>query len=144
MGVGIYGLEHSQCSVHDLMCYYFVCAFLHSLSADDRDKAVEAVHHYMSIIVGHALEAQDDALTRRAFSNWKLHLIEAYGGADKVPQEEWAKVSSLENQFGSPVEPGTLEFPVPGPWALDWATEDSAMTLYPDGTVDSDGESSDG
>lgn len=114
-GVGIYGLEHAQTSVHDMMCYDFVCAFLHSLSAGDKKDSAKAVNQYMSRICEHLLEDGDKKSLRLAISNWKQHLKEIFGSS--LPHAAATPLIEFERRLGGDSVPlQGIGFPTPSVW----------------------------
>ncbi|MCM2282506.1 MAG: hypothetical protein NDI61_11750 [Bdellovibrionaceae bacterium] len=121
-GLGIYGLEHAQTSVQDMICYDFVCAFLHSLSAGDKDDAATAVNQYMSRICEHFFDLSDEPMLRLAISNWKQHLKEIFGSslphasAKPLIETERRLMSALAIGRGGAVRLQGLGFPPLSAW----------------------------
>lgn len=114
-GIGIYGLEHAQTSVHDMMCYDFVCAFLHSLSDGDKREAAKAVNLYMSRVCEHLTEEGDKKSMRMAISNWKQHLKEIFGSS--LPHVAANPLIDAERLLGGdPVPLQGIGFPPPSIW----------------------------
>lgn len=114
-GIGIYGIEHAQTTVHDLICYDFVCAYLHTVTASDKDEAAGAVNQYMSRICEFLVEQDDKQMLRLALSNWKQHLNEIYGS--RPPLAAVQSLIDLERAlFASPVPLQAIGFPLPADW----------------------------
>lgn len=107
-GIGIYALESAQTTVRDMIAYDMLCAFLHTLSASDKNEAAAAVNTYLSRVCEHALEEGDRATMRQAISNWKQHLREIFGAS--VPLESAKPLISFEKTFGEVIKPQPLEF----------------------------------
>ena len=114
-GIGIYGLEHAQTSIHDLICYDFVCAYLHSLTSEDKAQASTAVNQYMSRVCEHLREIGDQNLLRLAVSNWKQHLNEIFGS--RLPFEAASSLIEIERDlFKDSVKLQAIGFPQPSDW----------------------------
>lgn len=118
-GLGIYGLEHAQTSVHDMICYDFVCAFLHSLSDGDKDDSAAAVNQYMSRICEHLFDSGDEKTLRQAISNWKQHLKEIFPSS--LPHHAAKPLIETEQRLmaitgGGPVRLEGIGFPPPSVW----------------------------
>lgn len=129
-GLGVYALEHGHTSVHDLMVYSLVSAFLHSLTAGDREAAAEAVESLLGRVLAYAA-AEDPGLAPVALSNWRLHLGEIYEG--QVPAARAASLAAAERRHGAgPRLP--LRFAPPSPWRITWGG--GATVFHPDGSVE--------
>ncbi len=114
-GIGIYGLEHAQCSVHDLICYDFVCAYLHSLTASDKQEAAKAVNQYMSRVCEQLQETGETEYLKTAVSNWKQHLNEIFGS--RLPMDVASSLIETERAlFGESTKHQPIGFPVPSDW----------------------------
>lgn len=113
LGEGIYAIEHGQTGTHDLAAYEMVSAFLHSLSADDRNAATEAVNELMKSVCTYA-SAFDPLLLPVAIKDWKQFLMHLHGNV--VPHEEAAAVLAEEKRYGRPIEIDGIDFPPPWAW----------------------------
>ncbi len=112
--IGIYGLENAQTSVHDMLIYDFVCAYLHSLSHNKPKNSAQAINLYMSRICQHATEAKNQSVLRLAISNWKQHLREVF--AQSIPHELASPLIKFEKKFGETVPLMALDFPKLSKW----------------------------
>lgn len=113
-GIGVYALENAQTRIDDLITYDMICAFLHTIVDGDKAKAAKAVNLYLSRVCEHALENGERALMVQALSNWKAHLKEIFGGS--IPQTAAGALIQFERQFGEPVKPRPIDFPLPTAW----------------------------
>lgn len=133
LGMGIWGLENGQTSTHDLIVYFLVSAYLHSLSTDP-ESALSSVDDLMHRVSGYALE-DDNSFLPILINNWNRHLEEIFEGQD-IPDYARADLQELETRFGG--DPGlpTIAFPHLSPWVVDWNGPDDEVTSFsPDGTV---------
>lgn len=112
--VGISGLENAQTSVHDMIVYDFICAYLHSVSVNKAQSSAKAVNLYMSRVCEHALETKDKEMMRLALSNWKQHLREVF--TQSIPHEIATELIKFEKKFGEAVKVGTIDFPKLSAW----------------------------
>lgn len=112
--VGIAGLENAQTSVHDMLVYDFICAYLHSLSANKPQHAAISVNLYMSRVCEHALELKDQNLMKLALSNWKQHLREIFDSS--LPHGIATELIKFERKFGKVVPLSTIDFPKLTAW----------------------------
>lgn len=113
-GIGVYALENAQTRIDDLITYDMICAFLHTIVDGDKANAAKAVNLYLSRVCEHALENGERALMVQALSNWKAHLKEIFGGS--IPQTAAGDLIQFERQFGEPVKPRQIDFPLPTAW----------------------------
>ncbi len=112
--VGISGLENAQTSVHDMLVYDFICAYLHTLTAAKPQHAAKAVNLYLSRICEHALEMKDQGLMKMALSNWKQHLREIFDSS--LPHGIATELIKFERKFGKVVPLATIDFPKLSSW----------------------------
>jgi hypothetical protein len=127
-GIGIYGLEHAQTHVQDLICYDFVCAYLHSLTAQDPSHSGDAVNMYMSRVCEHYRETGEDDMIRLAVSNWKQHLNEVHGS--RLPHQAAAELIKAEREYvGESVKPQPIGFPMPADWERPAGYEEMSRVL---------------
>jgi hypothetical protein len=130
IGIGVYALEQGQTSVHDLMVYFFLSGFLHSMSTD-AEAAVPAVNDLMARICNYGFE-EDEKVLPVALNNWRLHLLELGDGKELASPER----RDMLERYGREVEEGPLMFPGPSRWVIDWAAADAEATVFtPDGEV---------
>jgi len=114
-GLGIYALEHAQTGIEDLICYDFACAYLHSLSAEERITSARAVNQYMSRICEHYRDSENHEGLLLALSNWKQHLREIFGLS--LPHDIAKPLIEFERLVGrESVRLRAIEFPLPGAW----------------------------
>ena len=113
-GIGIYALESAQTTVHDMVTYDMLCAFLHSLSASSKAETATAINQYMSRVCEHAAEQGDRALMTLALSNWKQHLREVF--RTSLPHEFATDLIEFERQVAETVRPRPIDFPLPTAW----------------------------
>jgi hypothetical protein len=133
LSVGIHGLENGQVSVHDLMVYFLVCAYLHSLGTEP-EAAVRGVNDFMGRVARHAFE-RDPSLLPGVLNNWWLHLQEIFhhGLVPQSAAQEWMSVSE---RYARRVPTAPLTFPPPAPWVVDWQGPGAQVTeFHPDGSV---------
>lgn len=118
-GLGILAIESGQTSTHDLMAYYLVGAFLHSLSlsAGHPDTASTAVDTLMGICVEYAARRQPSKVPLM-LNNWRRHLRELHG---PVPAPKYqAAFGRAASWWGQPVPEGGLYWLLPDRWVVDW------------------------
>lgn len=133
LGIGIYGLENGQTSVHDLIVYFMVSAHLQSLNPDPAH-AVEAVSDFMGRVRNYAT-AEDPSLLPLLANNWRVHLQEIYEGAP-IPDHASAELRALQQTVGLDAQ-RAIKFPAPSPWIVDWNGPDDEVTAFtPDGSVE--------
>lgn len=113
-GIGIYGLENAQTNIEDMICYDFICAYLHSVSDAPKYEAGAAVNVYMSRVCEHGFETKNTELVRKAINNWKQHLNEIFQGT--IPHKLAMTLVENEKRFGSAVTPSGIQFPNPDTW----------------------------
>ena len=113
-GIGIYGLENAQTNVDDMICYDFVCAYLHSVSESPKYECASAINTYMSRVCEHGFELNDSELVRKAINNWKLHLSEVFKGS--IPHGYALPLIEAEKRHGSSVTQSGLQFSEPATW----------------------------
>lgn len=127
-GIGIYGIEHAQTTVHDLICYDFICAYLHTVTAANKDEASEAVNQYMSRICEYLIEQDEKEMLRLALSNWKQHLNEIHGS--RPPLAFVKPLIEIEKAFfGEPVRLQSIGFPQPADWERPAGFEEMSRVL---------------
>ena len=114
-GIGIYGLESAQSTLHDILTYDFICAYLHSVADATPDESGHAVTQYMSRVCEHAMEAGNRDLCRMALNNWKQHLREIF--KTSIPFAYAKPLIDFEKAYGTQVKLGALEFPAPEAWS---------------------------
>lgn len=107
-GIGIYGLENAQTNIDDMICYDFVCAYLHSVSESPKYECASAINTYMSRVCEHGFEQSDSELVRKAINNWKLHLAEVFKGS--IPHNYALPLIETEKRHGQPVAQSGLQF----------------------------------
>ncbi len=112
--VGISGLENAQTSVHDMLVYDFICAYLHSISVNKAQSSAKAVNLYMSRVCEHALELKDKKIMRLALSNWKQHLREVFN--QSIPHGSAVELIKYEKKFGEAVPVANIDFPKLSDW----------------------------
>ncbi len=112
--IGIAGLENAQTSVHDMLVYDFVCAYLHTVTDSKPQHAAKAVNLYLSRVCEHALELKDEKLMKLALSNWKQHLREIYSSS--LPHGVATELIRFEKKFGKVVSLSTIDFPKLSNW----------------------------
>ena len=132
-GLGIYALERGHTSVHDLIAYLMVSAFLHSRSLGDREAAADAVHDLMGRVTRYAAE-EDSSLLTIALSNWRRHLDEVHDYGE-VPARHLRRWRAAADRHGGVVSGDRVLFPQPAPWVITWRSG-VAATFYPDGRVE--------
>jgi tetratricopeptide (TPR) repeat protein len=113
-GIGIYALENAQTTVHDLLIYDMLCAFLHTLGDVEKKEAARAVNQYLSRVCEQAIEDGDRVTLRMAVNNWKHHLKSIFGGP--IPLDSTRSLIHFEKTIGDTVKPQPIEFPKPSPW----------------------------
>jgi hypothetical protein len=113
-GIGIYALESAQTTIHDMIAYDMICAFLHSLAETDSKEAGSAINQYLSRVCEQAIEDGDRATMRLAVSNWKQHLKNVFGGS--IPHTFAAPLIHFEKEVGEIVAPAPVDFPAPRGW----------------------------
>ncbi len=113
-GLGIYALESAQTTVHDMITYDMICAFLHSLSMSDKQTCSDAINQYMSRVCEHAEESGDRELMLQGLSNWKQHLREVY--STSLPHAVAQPLIHFERELDEAVKPRTIDFPMPTAW----------------------------
>lgn len=113
-GIGIYALESAQTTVHDMLAYDMLCAYLHTLAEADEHQTAAAVNQYMSRVCEQTVEDADRVTLRMALSNWKQHLKEIFSTA--IPFDYAKPLIKFEKLLGEPVKPQPIEFPFPTPW----------------------------
>ncbi len=113
-GLGIYALESAQTTVHDMITYDMLCAFLHSLSMSDKQSCADAINQYMSRVCEHAEESGDRDLMRLALSNWKQHLREVFPA--NLPHAAAQPLIHFERDLDEAVKPRSIDFPMPTEW----------------------------
>lgn len=112
--VGISGLENAQTSVHDMLVYDFICAYLHSVSVNKAQSSAKAVNLYMSRVCEHAIGAGDKNTMRLALSNWKQHLREVF--EQSIPHGSAAELIKFEKKFGEAAPLSAIDFPKLSAW----------------------------
>ncbi|WP_067821777.1 hypothetical protein [Nocardia inohanensis] len=115
--IGILALEQGQTSVHDLIGYRLVEAYLHSLSSGDKTAATQAVDTVMRGCVDYAFAHEPDVVARM-LTNWRRHLTEIYD--DAPPPAVFAQVEVAESRLGYTAPPGPLYWSQPSRWVIDW------------------------
>lgn len=113
-GLGIYGLEHAQTSVDDLVLYDLLCAFLHSISDAPKETAAHNVNQYLSRVCEKAMEESDFKLLKQTLNNWKIHLREIFKGT--IPSKHIQSLIQFEKVLQEPVRTEPLFFPKPDLW----------------------------
>ena len=113
-GIGIYALESAQTTVHDMITYDMLCAFLHTLADSEPHAAARAVNQYCSRVCEHAIEEVDRQTLKLALNNWKQHLKEIFTGA--IPHQYAVSLIEFEKKLGEPVKHEPIDFPLPTPW----------------------------
>lgn len=113
-GIGIYALESAQTTVHDMITYDMLCAFLHTLADANKEEAAEAVNQYLSRVCEHALDEGDRATMRQAVNNWKQHLREVFAGS--IPHQHAVALIKFERQLQADIKNDPIDFPLPSPW----------------------------
>lgn len=113
-GLGIYALESAQTTVHDMITYDMLCAFLHTLADAPTHEAARAVNQYLSRVCEHAVDEADRKTLRMAISNWKQHFKDIFPGV--TPYEYVSVLIGFEKQLGETVKPEPIDFPLPTPW----------------------------
>ncbi|HVK60370.1 MAG TPA: hypothetical protein VM432_02420 [Bdellovibrionales bacterium] len=113
-GIGIYALESAQTTVHDMITYDMICAFLHTLAEADEQESAAAVNQYLSRVCEHAIDEADRKTLRMAVSNWKQHLRDIF--RTSVPHDAAKPLIHFERQLGETVKPAPIDFPLPTPW----------------------------
>lgn len=113
-GIGIYALESAQTTVRDMLTYDMICAFLHSLAASEKQDAAAAINQYLSRVCEQAEEEGDRDLMAMAISNWKQHLRDVFQSS--FPHEFAVALIRFEKDFGTPVKPRAIDFPLPTEW----------------------------
>jgi hypothetical protein len=116
-GYGIQMIEGGQTSTHDLIAYYLVGAYLHSLSVGDLDAASDAVDKLMGICVDYATQREPSAVPLM-LNNWRRHLRELHG-AVPAPKYQEAFGKAMD-AWGQAVPEGGLYWPRPYRWVVDW------------------------
>jgi hypothetical protein len=113
-GLGIYALESAQTTVHDMITYDMICAFLHTLADSDKTVASKAVTQYLSRVCEHAIDEGDRDLLKQSLSNWKHHLKELHGVT--IPIEYARPLIAFEKTLEEAVKPQPIDFPLPTAW----------------------------
>jgi hypothetical protein len=133
LGIGIHGLETGQTSVHDLMVYFLISAYMHSLSSDPK-AALVGVNDFMKRVMQYAFE-EDPELLPLALNNWRLHLKEVFNG-EEVPARASHLWMEAQLRYGKKVPEAPIAFPKPSRWVIDWGEPDAPVTEFgPDGSV---------
>jgi hypothetical protein len=114
-GIGIYGLENAQTNIEDMICYDFLCAYLHSISDAPKYECASAINTYMSRVCEYGFEQKDSEMLKGAINNWKLHLNEVFKGT--IPHAYALPLIEAEKRFGHAVTLSGLFLPRPATWS---------------------------
>jgi hypothetical protein len=145
--IGLLAITRGQTSVHDLMIYFMLCAYFHSMSAGDKPAALQSIHRYMGKVADYAF-SKDTSLLPCILNNWLFCLTHLFFPAP-IPDAALEQATSFASRANLPIRlrvrdhtdargkvTGRIadiraEFPNPSPWRIDWADADKVRLIVP-------------
>ncbi|MGE0491479.1 MAG: hypothetical protein AB7S38_19875 [Vulcanimicrobiota bacterium] len=119
-------LDAGSLNDFDLMLYRLLSAELHSLGPPAQ--AEPNVNKLMQNLTEEALKA-DPQLVPLLLKNWYLNLQEIYEG--RPPNSALTAWKALCGRQPRPILPKVLQYPKPGPWALEFGGEEIRLEPEP-------------
>ena len=96
LGMGISLIENAQTSTNDLMVYFSICAYLHSLAIGDPDKQADAVNSYMTKVCTYFQQEKLEELPQ-SLSNWLKFIAQVYEDSEPVKSPPPEKTAVLKD-----------------------------------------------